>query len=114
MISALYNSDIIRKAQAIVREASELPSSERDAYCQRRCGLSYSYMTRIGKEFKKPSSRVLMNLGYEVFVRDVATGEISRLEMDVRCDWNPSNPRMNPSSTPVSVSSPQEEYSGSE
>jgi hypothetical protein len=108
MISVFYNEEIMSKAQAIVREAETLPLEHRDAYCQHRCGLSYSYLRRVGVQFKKPSSRVLMNLGYEIYVKDLATGELSRLEMDVKCDWNPSNPRLNPSSTPVFVSEQSE------
>jgi arylamine N-acetyltransferase len=108
MISALYNDDVVRKARAIAEEAKTLPKDQRDGYCQERCGLTYSYLSRVGKDFKKPSARVLMNLGYEVFVKDLATGEMSRLELDVKCDWNPSNPRMSPNSTPVFVNIPLE------
>jgi hypothetical protein len=108
VIGAFYNDAIIEKAQAIVAEAKMLPSAERDDYCQKRCGLSFAYLNRIGTSFKKPSARVLMNLGYEVYAKDLATGEMSLLELDVKCDWNPSNPRMNPSSTPVFVNSRSE------
>jgi hypothetical protein len=105
LIAAFFNKAVEEKAQAIIREANELPFSERERYCQDKCGLTYGYLTRIGKSFKKPSARVLMNLGYEVYVKDLATGELSLLELDVKCDWNPSNPRMNPTSMPVFVNS---------
>lgn len=108
MISALYNEDIIRKAKAIVEEAKSLPVAEREEYCQKRCGLTHGYLSRIGKDFKKPSARVIMNLGYEIYVKDLATGEFSKLETDIKCDWNPRNPRMNPSSTPVFLKEPEE------
>lgn len=101
MIDVSYNEAMIAKARAISEEARSLPRDQRDAYCQDRCGLTFAYLRRVGKQFKKPSARVLMNLGYELLVRDLATGELSRLELNVPCDWNPRNPRMNPVSTPV-------------
>lgn len=114
MIGAFYNEDMIAKAQAIVAEARELPVVERDPYCQNRCGLTFEYLRRIGLHFKKPSARTLMNLGYELYAKDVATGEMSKLELDVKCDWNPANPRMNPVSLPVSLERPEELFTTSE
>jgi hypothetical protein len=55
-----------------------------------------------------------MNLGYEVYVKDVGTGEFTKLELDVKCDWNPENPRMNPVSMPVFVNVPSPESSTNE
>ncbi len=114
MISANYNETMINKAHAIVLEARQHPANDRDAFCQEICGLTYEYLRRVGGAFKKPSARTIMNLGYELYVRDVGTGEFSRLEMNVRCDWNPANPRMNPSSMPVFVKQLSEISSPSE
>jgi hypothetical protein len=114
MIGAFYNKSMIDKAQAIVAEARELPVADRDPHCQGRCGLTFDYLRRIGEAFKKPSARTIMNLGYEVYVKDVGTGEFTKLELDVQCDWNPANPRMNPSSMPVFVNEPAPESTMSE
>lgn len=114
MIGAFYNDAMIAKAQAIVAEAREIPVVERNSYCQKRCGLTYEYLRRIGIHFKKPSARTIMNLGYELYAKDVATGEFTRLDLDVKCDWNPANPRMNPVSMPVSLERPSEEFSTNE
>lgn len=114
MISANYNEAMVRKAEAIVAEARKLPVSQRDAHCQKRCGLTFEYLRRIGWHFKKPSARTVMNLGYELYVKDVATGQLTRLEMNVPCDWNPANPRMNPVSMPVSIDESAEASSQSE
>jgi hypothetical protein len=103
MIGAFYNEAMIAKAQAIVAEGRNMPVVDRDAHCQSRCGLTFEYLRRVGTDFKKPSARTVMNLGYEVYVKDVGTGEFTKLELDVPCDWNPANPRMNPVSTPVFV-----------
>lgn len=105
MLDVNYNERIIAKAQALVKEAQVLPMGYRDQYCQERCGLTYDYLRRIGKSFKQPSNRTLMNLGYDLYAKDLATEEFSRLEMNIRCDWNPVSPRMNPISTPVFVTS---------
>lgn len=114
MIGAFYHPHMIAKAKAIVLEARQLPVTERDAYCQKRCGLTFEYIRRIGAAFKKPSARTAMNLGYEIYAKDVATGEFIKLELDVKCDWNPANPRMNPVSLPVSLKPPAELSSLSE
>ncbi len=114
MIRAFYSKTMIDKAHAIVAEAARFPVLERDAYCQNRCGLTYDYLRRIGLHFLKPSDRTLMNLGYELYAKDVATGEFHQLDLDVKCDWNPQNPRMNPVSMPVSVTERSEESTLSE
>jgi len=114
MIGAFYNEHMIAKAQAIVAEGRNIPVVERDAHCQRRCGLTFEYLRRVGTDFKKPSARTIMNLGYEVWVKDVGTGEFTKLELDVKCDWNPKNPRMNPVSMPVFVNVPSPESSTNE
>ena len=104
VLNVLYNEELIAKARALAAEAREkVPWQERNAYCQKRCGLTYQYLNRIGTAFKKPSARTIMNLGYELYVKDLATGEFSKLELEVKCDWNPQNPRMNPTSMPVYV-----------
>lgn len=92
---------MIAKARKMVRIAQQLDPAARDEFCSRVCGLSYDYLKRIGKSFKRPSARTIMNLGYELYIKDLDTGEFSPLELDVPCDWNPSNPRMNPSSMPI-------------
>lgn len=114
MIDVFYNDLMIRKAKAIYEEARQLHSNDREAYCQDKCGLSYSYLSRIGKSMKQPSARTMMNLGFEVLARDVATGETQVLEMNLPCDWNPRNPRMNPSSTKLLIGEPEEASTPSE
>jgi hypothetical protein len=104
MLDVFYNDVLRDKVRAILAEASEFPVEERKEFCQKKCGLTYVYLQRVVRgEMKKPSSRVLMNLGYELLLKDLATGVVSPLELNVVCDWNPQNPRMNPVSMPVSV-----------
>ena len=114
-IKATYNQAMIDKAHAIVAEAeAQALHVDRDRFCQERCGLTYQYLKRIGKTHKHPSARTIMNMGYELYVRDLATGELSKLEAEVKCDWNPQNPRMNPVCTPVFVQPASETSSSSE
>lgn len=103
MLDVNYPAIAIAKAHAIAERAQELPVKERDDFCQKVCNLSYKYLAKIGIYHHKPSSRTLMNLGYELIVRDLATGETETLEMNIPCDWNPQNPRMNPTSSKVFV-----------
>ncbi len=66
----------------------------REQYAQATYGLSYDYLRKIGRVHKRPSGRVLDNMGLEVWVRDPATGLEERLDFDYTCDWTPRKPKL--------------------
>ena|SRR6478609_3544163 len=103
MLDVLYSPEMIAKAKAITEYATrKFVATERDERCYEICGLSYQYIKRIGREYKQPSNRTLMNLGYELFIKDTTTGILTPLEMIIKCDWNKYNPRANPTSIRIS------------
>jgi hypothetical protein len=75
-----------------------------EEYCQRTYGLSYDYVSKIGTHYKRPSSRVLDNMGLEVWVRNPRTGQTEKLEHDYTCDWNPQRQTKKLPASPTSSS----------
>src|SRR6478752_5799461 len=101
MIQTYYSEEMLTKVGKILNMARQLDPAVREEFCAMLCGLSYDYLKRIGKAFRRPSARTIMNLGYELYIKDLDTGEFSPLELDVPCDWHPLNPRKNPTSMPI-------------
>jgi hypothetical protein len=76
MLKFPYPKIVVEKARALIRVANKEGANQavREEICRTRFGLSYRYMQRIGTIHKTPSNRTLMELGYEVVVRDKVTG----------------------------------------
>lgn len=102
MIKMPYPPIVIRKIEEIVKEAEHLwgrDMKEKDYYCRDLCGLGYRYLKCVlDGVYKDPSTRVLVNLGFEILLRDKDTGEVEVAKIGL-CDWNPRNPQMRVSST---------------
>jgi hypothetical protein len=100
MIRVGYSPLMLRKIREITAEAERLYDgcTDRDDHCRDTCGLTYRYLRKAGETFTSPSTRVLHNLGLELWVRDPETGESERIDLEAICDWNPRNPQMRASS----------------
>ena len=97
-IKIQYSPLMLKKAQQLIKEAEQIPTVKNrsvltDQYAQEKFGLSLDYLRKIGRVHKRPSSRVLENLGLELWVRDPLTGEEEKLEYEHKWDWNPRNTR---------------------
>lgn len=104
MLDVNYPPKMIEKANYIARYAKTLGGHlVRTEFTENFCGLTYQYLRRIGTDYKQPSNRTIMNLGYELYAKDLATGEFILLEMNIKCNWNPKNPIMNPVCSSLSV-----------
>jgi len=70
---------------------------EREDEFRAKWGVSLGYLEAVIRgTYTEPSGRVLKNLGFEVLVRDVETGETEVVDFAGRCevDWSdPKNPR---------------------
>lgn len=89
---------MLRRAAEIVQEVlASATGPGRNAahedYAQAKYGLSIDYLRKIGRVHKRPSGRVLDNMGLEIWVRDPRTGEQEKLEFDYTWDWTPRNPK---------------------
>lgn len=98
-IKVNYSPLMLRKAAQMVQEAQAIASGKnrselRDDYSQRKFGLSLDYLKKIGRVHKRPSARVLENMGLELWVRDPSTGEEEKLEFDHQWNWTPRQPTL--------------------
>lgn len=70
----------------------------RGAFIQGMCGLTLGYLEGIlAEDHTEPSGRVIKNLGFEILVRDLETGETEVVEFLGRCEVDhsdPANPKM--------------------
>ncbi len=102
-----YSPLMLARAAEIVADVQAQGHTENrneadEDYCQRTYGLSYDYVRKIGTAYRRPSGRVLDNMGLEVWVRDPRTGRTERLEHDYTCDWNPKRARPRSTASPSS------------
>lgn len=76
MLSFPYPKIVVEKAQALVRVINKEGTTQRvrDHLSRERFGLTHHYLSRVGTIHKTPSNRTLIELGFEVVVRDKATG----------------------------------------
>jgi hypothetical protein len=87
---------MLRRAAELVAETLRNAGTDwrtKEDYAQLNYGLSFDYLKKIGRIHKRPSGRVLDNLGLELWVRDPRTGEEEKLEFDYTCDWTPRAPK---------------------
>ena len=69
-------------------------SNLRAAAVQDRIGLQLGYIRGvIGGDFTEPSGRVLKNLGFEVYLKDLETGEMEKIDYLGRCEIDHSDPK---------------------
>ena len=118
MIKFSFPALALRKAREAVRAAERggRTAQERDRLCQESTGLTYQYLSRVGKRHRHPSNRVLLNLGLELVLRDPATGEEEKINLaeEAPWDWNFMNPRLRASSTTSSGTPPADASTTSE
>lgn len=57
-----------------------------------RIGLNLGYLEGIGRQYREPSGRVMKNLGIEIWVKDLETGEMELVDFFGRCEIDHSDP----------------------
>lgn len=77
MIRLLYPPLAVAKAHALAREVEKNARDQRsrDTLSQQRHGLTHRYLSRVGTVYRQPSNRTLDALGFDLILRDRATGE---------------------------------------
>jgi hypothetical protein len=65
-------------------------------YITERCGMGIGYLKGciLGHNLD-PSGRVLKNMGFEVYLKDLETGEFEKIDYHGRCEIDHSDP-LNP------------------
>lgn len=78
------------------RSVKDANKDDRTAYVVSKWGLADSYMGGCIKgTYREPSGRVLKNMGIEIWVKDLETGEMQKVDFFGRCEidhTDPANP----------------------
>jgi hypothetical protein len=76
----------------------DLDHKKRQILTEQRIGLGLGYLRGIiAGNYLEPSGRVLKNLGFEIYVKDLETGEMEKVDYFGRCQVDhsdPANPRV--------------------
>lgn len=65
----------------------------RAAWVKDRCGMNIGYLQGcLAGDNMEPSGRVLKNMGFEVYIKDLETGELTQVNYFGICEVDHSNP----------------------
>ena len=71
----------------------DLARNERGQWVKGRYGLNEGYLRGcLAGDHLEPSGRVLKNMGFEVYIKDLETGEIEKIDYFGTCEVDHSDP----------------------